>query len=955
MSEPQKTLYLIDGHAQIFRAYFAIRGGMSSPVTGEPTHAVFAFAGMLLKLFEQFRPEYAAMVIDTPGKTFRDELYAEYKKNREPPPDDFAPQVERIFQMTRFFGIPIIGQTGAEADDIIATITHRVLRDPSYAEVNIRVVSKDKDLEQLLCDRVTMFDIHTDTTIDATMLKANKGITPQQVVHMLALMGDSVDNVPGVVGVGPKTAAALIQEFGSIDGIYANIDQIKGKRRENLEKARPFMPLAIQLVSLKYDLELPFQLSDAKLGPIDVGSLRQFFTQMGFRRHQADLEKLQTAPRDVVPQAAKATAARLGADDDGFADSLFGSMPDASPQAATVVETGMATSTDCDYRAITTQSQLDELVRTLAGQKMISVDTETIGLGHRAKLCGISLAWKPRAGVYIPICSPDPASHLELPAVAAALHPVLGSPDIPKCGHNLKYDVLVLQNAGVTMRGVAFDSMIASFLLGLPGHGLDVLARTQLQHQNISIGSLIGPARSDTGRRRPQKTMDQVELEAITRYASEDADIALRLYELFAPKLKVMGLDRLAAEIEMPLVEVLAEMEHAGIRVDAAELDRQRERLSARIIELRDLIHERCGEPFNIDSPRQLAEILFTRLGLPVVKKTQTGPSTDIEVLEKLAELDGLDPQQAAIPALIVEYRQLTKLVSTYLLALRDSIDPSTERVHATFHQTGAATGRLSSSGPNLQNIPIRTDEGRLIRKAFIAEPHDQLISADYSQIELRILAHLSRDPALIEAFERGTDIHSTVAAQVFNVNLADVTPTQRNHAKVINFGIIYGITPYGLSRRIEGLSVEAARELITNYRRRFAGIDAFLHQCVEQAERHGYVTTMFARRRAITQIGSRNPQMRALGERLAINSVVQGSAADLIKLAMVNLHRRIEREKLPLRILLQIHDELVCESPRQAATEMAEIVIAEMEQAMSLRVPLKVEAGIGADWYSAK
>ena len=944
------TLYLIDGHAQIFRAYYAIRGGMSSPVTGEPTQAVFGFAGMLLKLLEQFRPSYVVVAIDLPGKTFRDELYDQYKANREPPPEDFGPQVDRILQMTRLFGIPIISQEGAEADDVIATCTQRLLDDPGHAGVDVRIVSKDKDLEQLLTDRVSMFDIHTDTTIDLAALKANKGITPEQVVEVLALMGDKVDNIPGVEGIGPKTAAKLIEQFGSIAGVYANIDQIKGKRKENLEKGRQFLDLSVQLVQLKRDLELDFDLAAAKVGAIDATALQRFFKEMGFRRHLVDLERLLSRTKGVVEAAA---------DDDSFATSLFdtGPAPASAPAVYDGTEpdevTSLATASASDYRAVTTKSELADLVDTLRTQPMVSVDTETIGLGHRARLCGLCFAWQVGSGVYVPMVSPDPSQHLDSDAVLDAVRDLLEDPDVPKCGHNLKYDLLVLRHAGVALGGVAFDSMIASHLLGHPGHSLDHLAISQLQYETIPISSLIRPDGADSA--QGERTMDQVPLEQIVTYAAEDADIALRLYELFQPQLKEQELDRLAADVEMPLVEVLAEMEANGIRLDPDELERQRERLSVRIKELRRQVMDRTKCDFNLDSPKQLAEVLFTHLDLPVIKRTKTGPSTDVEVLERLRDLENLDPDKAAIPGLILEYRQFTKLVNTYLGSLGDSIDADTGRVHASFHQTGTATGRLSSSGPNLQNIPIRTETGRQIRKAFVAEPGHRLISADYSQIELRILAHLSQDPGLLDAFANDMDIHRAVAAQVFNVAPADVTSDQRAHAKVINFGIIYGITAFGLARRIEGLGRTAAQELIDSYRKRFAGIDTFLHECVAQAERYGYVTTILGRRRAIEQIRSTNAQTRALGERLAINTVVQGSAADLIKLAMVNLHRRIKAEHLPLRILLQIHDELVCEAPADVVDEQTRIVADEMEQAMTLSVPLKVDAGIGADWFAVK
>ena len=970
MSADDKILYLIDGHAQIFRAYFAIRGGMTSPITGEPTNATFAFTGMLMKLLGELKPHYVVMAIDMPGKTFRDDIYNEYKANREAAPEDLLPQFERIFQITRLFGIPVIGQEGAEADDVIATLTEQMVRSerPDDAKVRVRIVSKDKDLEQLLIrDRVEMFDIHTDTTISPDTLKDTRGITPEQVVDALALMGDKVDNIPGVEGIGPKTAAKLIAEYGSIDGIYENIDKIKGKRREKLEAARDMMPRNIELVRLKRDLELPFELEQARVGGVDANALYALFKELGLSRHEAELDRLL---RGVQPQQAGGGEN----EQETFATSLFdmGPVPSQQGAASDGAQNNVYThASDFNYIAITTQSQLNELVATLKQQPLISVDTETLGLGHDAKLCGICLAWAHRTvsesesdadhaavkglanvdGVYVPLYSPEPERHLPPESVIEALRPVLEAASIGKCGHNLKFDLLVLREAGIAMRGVAFDSMIAAALVGAPSQGLDNLAMTILAHEMIPISQLIGTRDNTT----PHKTMDQVPLDQITPYAAEDAHITLRLCEELKMQLHVMGMDTLANDVEMPLVEVLADMQHHGIQIDAALLREQAVVLNKRIEELRDEIFGAVGHPFNLDSPKQLAEVLFTELELPVIKKGKTGPSTDFEVLQRLADMQNLPQQAAQVPKRIVEYRHVTKLVNTYLENLEHSISEKTGRVHAAFHQTGAATGRLSSGGPNLQNIPIRTNIGREIRRAFVANDGCMLISADYSQIELRILAHLSNDPELVDAFVNNMDIHRAVAAQVFEVDPADVTPQQRDRAKVINFGIIYGITSFGLARRIQGLDERGAADLIARYKHRFAGIETFMDKCVHEAQEHGYVTTMCGRRRRIEQITSRTPNTRALGERLAINSVVQGSAADLIKLAMVNLHRRVLRDASEMKILIQIHDELVVEAPESNSDESAQVVREEMEGAMNLNVPLKVDVGVGKDWFSVK
>lgn len=947
----EKTLYLIDGHAQIFRAYFAVRTPMTSPVTGEPTNAVFAFTGMLLKLFDQFHPQYVAMPIDTAGPTFRDELYEDYKANRDPAPDELVQQFDRIFEMTRLFGIPLLGHSGAEADDVIATIVQRILDDPNQSDMHIRIVSKDKDLEQLLGPRVTMFDIHTDTTIDTLWLKENKGIQPSQVVDILALTGDKVDNVPGVEGVGPKTAAKLILEYESLDGILANLDKIKGKRRENIEKARDQLPLSRQLVTLKRDVDIPFDLADAQVGAIDATQLQRLFKEMGFRRHQTQLDRL------LDTQPAHTPGAQTS--DDAMPTSLFDAGLVATPQCRSdaAASSPFTTAADYEYEIITTLEQLQNLTTSLRCQKIISVDTETIGLGHRAALCGLSFSWKIGHGAYVPVRSPNPADHLDIETVLNTLRPVLEDPTVPKTGHNLKYDLLVLRHAGVRMQGVVFDSLIASHLVGSPSHSLDSLSLGMLNHEMTPISQLIGPRPKKTrGQDEPkQKTMDQVTLDLITPYAAEDADMALRLYEQFSPQLSELEMNRLTHDVEMPLVEVLADMEFHGVRVDCDILTKQKEQLAQRISDLRDDIQEKAGQPFNVDSPKQLGEILFERLKLPVVKKTKTGPSTDSEVLETLAAMPDLTPEQASVPTMVGEYRQLTKLVNTYLDNLRDSVDAQTGRVHATFLQTGAATGRLSSNNPNLQNIPIRTDVGRQIRSAFVAEKGHVLMSADYSQVELRMLAHLSEDTALLDAFDKDMDIHTAVAASVFNTDPAHVTADQRGQAKTINFGIIYGISAFGLARRVGNLDRKSAGDLIADYRHRFPGIDAFLMSCIEQATLTGYVTTILGRRRPIPQIQSSNQNTRNLGERLAINTVVQGSAADLIKIAMVNLHRRIQREQLPMKLLLQIHDELVLETDHASADAMSQIVRHEMQTALALKTPLKVDIGIGPTWLAAK
>ncbi|MEM7625400.1 MAG: DNA polymerase I [Planctomycetota bacterium] len=950
------TLYLIDGHAQMFRAYHAIRGGMTSPITGEPTNATFAFTGLLLKLFTQYQPKYVAMAVDSKGDTFRHGFYPEYKANRGDPPEDFAPQIPTMLDIARRFGIPVLEVPGDEADDIMATLAVRLTS--ADDQVKVRLVAKDKDLEQVLSDRVTLFDAHTDVEMDVAALKEKRGITPDQVIDYQTLIGDSTDNIPGVKGIGPKTAAKLIDQFGSVANLVDSLDQLKGKQRENLEAAAAdgSLDLTRRLVTLKLDTQIDFKLEDAAmdLSEIDAEALDEVFQQLGFNRHRTDLKKLVAVPEPAEPKPAKkASTAGAGglfdqpADDDGDSP---------SSEAATA---RLLDEIDGDYSAITTKKQLTDLVKILKKQALIAVDTETVGLGHTAELCGICLAWETGSAIYVPTKSPEPDRHLDQAAVLDALRPIFEDASLPKVGHNIKYDWLVLDHAGVRLRGVAFDTMVAAFLAGAPGLGMDHLALSELGRTMVPISRLIG----EKPRRKadpPQKTMDQVALDLCTAYSAEDADVTLRLYEKFKPRLDEFGMADLAADVEMPLVEVLATMEAHGIRVDPDELDRQKAELSVRIDELRGEILDAARVDFNPDSPKQLGDVLFNQLGFPVQRKTKTGYSTDAEVLEKLAdlppeELEKVEEHARPIPKLIVEYRTLTKLVGTYFGNLVEAISEKDRRVHASFHQTGAATGRLSSSNPNLQNIPIRTEVGRAIRKAFVAEDNHVLIAADYSQIELRMLAHLSEDPALIEAFRGDRDIHTAVAAQVFGVSPEDVTPELRGHAKTINFGIIYGVTPFGLARRIDGLDLAGATKLIDDYKATYAGIDRFLDRCVQQAVTEGYVTTILGRRRWIDQVNSSNPNQRALGERLAINSVVQGSAADLIKVAMVNLHRRIQNESLPMKMLLQIHDELVVECPAAEAGAVSEVVVEEMERAMELKVPLRVDPGVGNNWFDAK
>ena len=970
------TLYLIDGYAQFFRAYHAIRTPMTSPVTGEPTNMSFGFVGMLLKLLRGQEasmqavggpPTYLAVALDVSGDrgTFRSELYPEYKANRDAPPDDLFPQVERCLKVLETLGVPSCGAAGFEADDAIATIVRELKQ--SHPDVLIRIVSKDKDLKQLLePGRVELYDVHTDKVIDVGTLREESGIGPEQVVDMLTLMGDTADNVPGVPGIGPKTAAQLIAELGTLDAVLAEVEDedkpkkdwvIKGKRRENILAARETLPLSRELVTLRYDAPVALDLDAAAVSKLRPDLLEPVLRELGFNRLRDEAKQL------VEGSAEPSKAAAKGRDAGSFG---FGGLFDQ-------VESIEAPTAQGDYSIVRTKAELAELVKALQKAKVVALDTETTSIrAMRADLCGLSFAVQSGSAWYVPVRSPDSANHLDEQTVLESLRPIIEDEATLKIGHNLKYDLLVLRRAGVELRGLASagscDTMVASYLLDASrsSHSLDALSLAMLSRANVSITDLIGSGKK-------QKRFDEVPLEQAGPYAAEDADVSLQLAQKMLPELALAGLMSLAGDVEMPLVEVLAELEWNGILVERAELDRQRERLEKEIASLRakieDEAYDKLGRGFDPDSPKQLAGILFNKaddedpgFGIKPLKKGKTGPSTDAEVLEKLTQDASIE---TPIPGLVLDYRQLTKLVNTYLSALVDDIHPETGRIHASFNQTVAATGRLSSSDPNLQNIPIRTEVGREIRKAFVAPEGRVLISADYSQIELRILAHLSQDPGLLEAFREDQDIHQAVAAQIHGVTLDDVTREQRSGAKMVNFGIVYGITPFGLARRL-GVSNTEATEIIDGYKRKFAGITTFLAECVEQAQAKGYVETMLKRRRPIHDIDSNNPNRRALAERMAINSVVQGSAADLIKLAMLDLHKRLSPHaphwrggKAPeiagVRMLLQIHDELVFEADEGVAEAAKSLIVERMAAAMELDVPLTVDAAISGNWFEGK
>lgn len=898
---------------------------MSSPSTGEPTHAVFGITGMLLKLWAQYKPDYVVVAWDTPGKTFRDTLFTDYKATRSPTPEDLKAQIPRIRELFDGFGIPVLGREGLEADDIVACLVEQLKALPENEDLNIRIVSKDKDLEQLLRDGVTMFDVHTDHETTVADLWESKGITPKQVIDLLALTGDTVDNVPGVAGVGPKTAVQLIQQYGSVDEIIAHAAELKGKLRERVETSVDNLLLSRELVTLHCSSDLDFSLESARFQPSKIDQLIALFRNLGFNRYQDELRRLvpkvETKAVTPPPLRALAPVSSLPVTEKPFDLWSFEDDGGSVEQPSPSLPIGQ-------YREVTTLDELHELAIELGVSEILALAVQTPTISRKAEAASLSFSTKEGTGWTIALPDSKAESLLSRDTIIGVLKPILEDEEIAKCGHDLKPACIALRRCGIAVSGIVFDSGIASNLLEpTKSRRIEDLAQERIGVSNAS------------------KAWS----------SAETADISLRLYHQMSVDLADRKMSGLMRDIEGPLIESLAEMETNGILCDPVELRKQGAELALRAEALKTLIFQAAGLSFELGSTRQVAEVLFEKLKLPAGKKTKTGYSTDVEVLEKLATMEDADIPHTAVPRLILEYRQLTKLISTYLGNLVDAIDPTDGRIYTTFVQLAAATGRLGSNNPNLQNIPIRTSIGKQIRKAFIAPEGSCLISADYSQIELRLLAHLSGDPALLRAFASGEDVHSAVAAEVFDIPLSEVTKEQRGQAKMINYAIVYGVTPFGLSRRIEGLNVGAASDLISRYRRNFSGVDVFLQECIEQAKTNGYVATIYGRRRPIPEIESRQSNLRQLGERLAINSVVQGSAADLIKKAMVDLLRRIRNDHLPLKLLLQIHDELVLECPETEAEEMGKIVVQAMEQAMTLSIPLTAECGIAADWMNTK
>ncbi|RLK57859.1 DNA polymerase I [Stenotrophomonas rhizophila] len=919
-------LVLIDGSSYLYRAFHAL-----PPLTnahGEPTGALFGVVNMLRATLKE-RPEYVAFVVDAPGKTFRDDLYADYKANRPPMPDDLRPQIEPMCRIVEALGLSILRIPGVEADDVIGTLALQGHRDG----LQVTISTGDKDFAQLVRPGIELVNTMTGSRMDSDAAVMEKfGVRADQIVDLLALMGDAVDNVPGVEKCGPKTAAKWLAEYQHLDGVIAAAPTMKGKIGENLRAALERLPLNRELVTIRTDVPLEVSAQTLPLREPDVPSLSELYLRYGFTQALKELGGPVPAPAAAsdAPVSLRGTAA-------GYARA----MPDEA-----VVQVDPALSAPGEYEMVLTSEQLDAWVQRLADAELISFDTETDALdAMRANLVGISLAVEPGRAAYIPVGHDYPGAPAQLPPeqVLAALRPALEDPSKKKLGQHGKYDLHVLRRHGVNVQGYHDDTMLESFVLNSTAtrHDMDSLAMRYLGYTTIKFEEVAGKGAK-------QISFSQVGLDEACRYAAEDADVTLRLHHALQPQLRATpSLDSVYRDIEMPLVPVLTRIEANGVHIDMAELRRQSQDLGSRMLAAQQKATELAGRTFNLDSPKQLQAVLFDELQLPALVKTPKGqPSTNEEALEAIAE-------QHELPRVILEYRGLAKLRSTYTDKLPEMINQDTGRVHTSYHQSGAATGRLSSSDPNLQNIPIRTEDGRRIRRAFVAPPGRKILACDYSQIELRIMAHLSEDPGLVRAFEQGVDVHRATAAEVFSRSLEEVTSNERRAAKAINFGLMYGMSAFGLARNL-GIDRGQAQDYVALYFSRYPGVRDFMERMRQQAREQGYVETLFGRRLYLNDINARNQGLRAGAERAAINAPMQGTAADIIKRAMVKVDSWLEDHSDQAKMILQVHDELVFETESSFLDTLRLKVVELMSSAAELRVPLVVDAGVGDNWDEA-
>ncbi|MGY4109523.1 DNA polymerase I [Aeromonas encheleia] len=919
---PSNPLILVDGSSYLYRAFFASQQADLRTSTGLPSGAVRVMANMMRSLRKQYPDCHVAVVFDAKGKTFRDDIYPEYKATRASMPDDLRSQVAPIHQMIKAMGFPFLMVEGVEADDVIGTLA----RQATEKQLPVLISTGDKDMAQLVSDHVTLIDTMKDVTTDREGVIEKFGVPPELIIDYLALMGDKVDNIPGMTGVGEKTAQALLQGIGSIDQIAANLDKVAAlgfrgskafadKFREQEEQVR----LSYQLATIKTDVELEQELEQLQLGPIDKESLLEVYREYELRNLIKELE-----------------SDNEGA---GSTGSVSQDAADEEQAAAAVIET--------DYRCILEEGEFDDWLARLNAAPLFAFDTETTSLDYmEARVVGVSFAIEPGKAAYVPFGHDYLGAPVQLTEalVLGKLKPLLEDPARLKVGQNLKYDRNVLLNHGIDLQGIAFDTMLESYVLNSTAsrHDMDSLAKKYLGVETISFEEIAGKGAK-------QLTFNQIELEQAAPYAAEDADITLRLHQtLWGELSKLPELAKVFTEIELPLLPVLARMELLGTTIDPKLLHQQSQEIEVRLAELERQAHELAGQEFNLSSPKQLGEILFVKLGLPILKKTPKGaPSTAEEVLAELAESYDL-------PRLLMEHRGLAKLKSTYTDKLPLMIKPQTGRVHTSYHQAVAATGRLSSTDPNLQNIPVRNEQGRRIRQAFIPSAGYKLVAADYSQIELRIMAHLSGDQGLLTAFAEGKDIHKATAAEVFGVALDAVTTDMRRSAKAINFGLIYGMSAFGLAKQL-GIGRAEAQKYMDLYFERYPGVLDYMERTRQQAEAQGYVETLFGRRLYLPDIKSRNAGLRKGAERAAINAPMQGTAADIIKRAMIGVDgwlRGITDDSI--HMLMQVHDELVFEIREEKLAEYVAIIKAKMSAAAELHVPLVVEAGTGDNWDQA-
>ncbi|MBU3548276.1 MULTISPECIES: DNA polymerase I [unclassified Polynucleobacter] len=935
-------LLLVDGSSYLYRAFHAmpdLRNG-----AGEPTGAIYGMVNMMRRARSELKADHIACVFDAKGKTFRDEMYSEYKAHRSPMPEDLVKQIEPIHAMVKALGWPVLMVSGVEADDVIGTLACQA----TQAGWETIISTGDKDLAQLVNPSVTLINTMTNEKLDIEGVKEKFGVPPELIVDYLSIIGDTVDNVPGVPKAGPKTANKWLAEFGNLDNLMANADQVKGVVGENLRVTLPWLPQARQLITVKTDCDLSPHLpslDDLHAKSEDAPLLRELFERYAFKTWLRDVEKKLTSPENKGEMAefdlagSPISSSGTGTDEEKktrvIASSPTKDLSQATRDSQDAVER--------HYECVVDEASLERWLTKIEASELTAVDTETTSLDAlAAELVGISLSVKPGEACYIPVAHRNGEVQLDRDLVLARMKPWLESTTSLKVGQNLKYDAHIFANYGITLKGVAFDTLLESYVLEshMP-HNMDSLAERHLGMKTIRYEEVCGKGVHQIG-------FDQVDLQIATDYAAEDADITLRLHlELWPQIQENSGLLYIYEKVEMPAMRVLGIMERNGIRIDSGLLAKQGQQVGKRLLELEGEIHKLAGQPFNIQSPKQIAEILFGQLELPVIKKTPSGaPSTDEEVLQKLAE-------DYPLPARILDYRSLAKLMSTYIEKLPRMADPKTGRVHTNFSQATAVTGRLASSDPNLQNIPVRTEEGRRIREAFVPADGCKLLSADYSQIELRIMAHIAEDENLLTAFKEGKDVHQATAAEIFGVPLDDVNSEQRRYAKVINFGLIYGMSAFGLAGNL-GIERSAAQNYIAKYFDRYPGVAQYMERTRLEARENGYVETVFGRRLWLPEIKGSNGPRRQGAERAAINAPMQGTAADLIKLAMIAVEDWLEKEQLKTKLLLQVHDELVLDVP----FDELEVVQAKLPGLMcnvaQLKVPLVVSIGIGDNWEEA-